>query len=636
MSRIMVVEDETVTAADLEERLTALGHQVTWFDNGADALAQAQVIEPDLVLMDIRLRGDLSGIDTAQRLLERREVPIVFLTAFADQETIDRACSTHPYGYLSKPFTGRSLATTIQVALTRAAAERARLDRERAIASALERVGEALIAVDESAAIRFINAPAEKLLRVRAEDVLGKDARQIVCFMATDMDSLHPLEAALRGDRLTSSAARKLLPPDRGPSLLVSYSAAPLHTHTRARAGAVLVFREVEAGETMSGSEPLVALDRLSRRLAHEINNPLSYNLGALQLALSELDQLRAASALGDPHAAERESQLARIASFLRDAEEGATRIASVVRELKLFSLAGGDSTPLLPLELLELAVGLSKIGATSHVRFVHEIAAAPIVKGSRWQLAGVLAFALRSAVDALERAGASATTLTLSVGTDARGWAELCVTATAEPASGTVTAQRDTDSSSIVHPTTVSRNLAEQVVASHGGELLIADRFGGRTIQLLLPPMSVATASASEASAGERRASVLVVDNERMIRRALEITLRPEYDVTAVPSARDALELLARGDAFDVVVLDLSQSELAGSEFSERLHIIRPELAERTIFLTDNATYAREAAFLERVEARCIQKPLSADRLVSLVAQRGRAKPIGAGPYES
>ena len=67
MSRIMVVEDEPVTAADLEERLTALGHQVTWFDNGADALAQAQTIEPDLVLMDIRLRGDLSGIDTAQR-----------------------------------------------------------------------------------------------------------------------------------------------------------------------------------------------------------------------------------------------------------------------------------------------------------------------------------------------------------------------------------------------------------------------------------------------------------------------------------------------------------------------------------------------------------------------------------------
>jgi CheY-like chemotaxis protein len=131
MARIMVVEDEPITAADLEQKLGALGHEVTWVDTGEEAIAEARAIEHDVILMDIRLRSDMSGIDAAQQLRQRSDVPIVFLTAFADPQTVERACATLPHGYLLKPFTERSVATAVQVALTRARAERAQREGAR-------------------------------------------------------------------------------------------------------------------------------------------------------------------------------------------------------------------------------------------------------------------------------------------------------------------------------------------------------------------------------------------------------------------------------------------------------------------------------------------------------------------------
>ncbi|MBC7172719.1 MAG: response regulator, partial [Polyangiaceae bacterium] len=108
MAHIMVVEDEPITAADLEQTLLGMGHELSaWADSGEEAVAQAKKLAPDLVLMDIRLRGEMTGIEAAERIRRDADIPVVFLTAFADRDTVDRACATHPYGYLVKPFTER-------------------------------------------------------------------------------------------------------------------------------------------------------------------------------------------------------------------------------------------------------------------------------------------------------------------------------------------------------------------------------------------------------------------------------------------------------------------------------------------------------------------------------------------------
>ena len=136
-SRILLVEDEAIIALDLQQRLEGLGSVVTGIAvNGADALALALATRPTLVLMDITIQGPIDGIETAARMTALMDVPIVFLTAYADGPTIQRAKAVRPYGYLLKPFEERELATTIEMAVYRHRSEAQARLLQQAITSA--------------------------------------------------------------------------------------------------------------------------------------------------------------------------------------------------------------------------------------------------------------------------------------------------------------------------------------------------------------------------------------------------------------------------------------------------------------------------------------------------------------------
>ena len=109
-ARIMIVEDEQITATDIEDILTHLGHHVVAVvTSGAAALAEADAERPDLILMDIRIKGNMDGIEAARKIRERFDIPSIFLTAHADDATLDRAKLSEPLGYIVKPFTKATL-----------------------------------------------------------------------------------------------------------------------------------------------------------------------------------------------------------------------------------------------------------------------------------------------------------------------------------------------------------------------------------------------------------------------------------------------------------------------------------------------------------------------------------------------
>ncbi len=117
-ARIMIVEDERITAEDIYDILTQLGYTVTALvSTGADAIRHAELTRPDLVMMDIRIRGDMDGVEAAREIRERFDIPVVYLTAHADRETLDRAKLAEPLGYLIKPFQEAELLASIEMAL---------------------------------------------------------------------------------------------------------------------------------------------------------------------------------------------------------------------------------------------------------------------------------------------------------------------------------------------------------------------------------------------------------------------------------------------------------------------------------------------------------------------------------------
>ena len=117
-TNILIVEDESIVAKDIQNCLKKLGYSVIAIcSNGEDAVKAAEEKGPDIILMDIMLKGEMSGIDTANHIREKYNKPIIFLTAYADESTLNKAKVSEPYGYIIKPYKEIDLHTSIEMAL---------------------------------------------------------------------------------------------------------------------------------------------------------------------------------------------------------------------------------------------------------------------------------------------------------------------------------------------------------------------------------------------------------------------------------------------------------------------------------------------------------------------------------------
>lgn len=126
--KILIVEDEAIVAKDISVCLEKIGYEVLGtFSKGEKALDFLEEEKPDLVLMDIMLAGSISGIDASAQIKEKHNIPVVFLTAYADEKTISKAKVTEPYGYVIKPFKEIDLRTSIEMALYKFKKEKEKL-----------------------------------------------------------------------------------------------------------------------------------------------------------------------------------------------------------------------------------------------------------------------------------------------------------------------------------------------------------------------------------------------------------------------------------------------------------------------------------------------------------------------------
>jgi len=182
-ARIQIVEDERIVALDLKETLADLGFRVTGLaTNGEDAVRMAQADRPDLVLMDIRLDGELDGTQAAQRIRETTQIPVVFLTAFGDDTYMKAASRAAPYGYLLKPVETRELRATLTMALARRKAE-----------VATERIRDRLqLALEAGAMVAWEWAPGEFWVSVPADESTHTIAEVLSLGRHALIERIHP------------------------------------------------------------------------------------------------------------------------------------------------------------------------------------------------------------------------------------------------------------------------------------------------------------------------------------------------------------------------------------------------------------------------------------------------------------
>ncbi|MGO4881487.1 MAG: response regulator [Bryobacteraceae bacterium] len=178
--RILLVEDEKVVAADIQECVKGLGYDVVGTaGTGAEALRLAVNTAPDLVLMDIKLQGAIDGIDVAGALYDQLKVPVVYLTAHADAEILERAKLTAPSGYVLKPFDDRTLRTAIEIAFDRHRRERQLIEGGERLAAAIGSIDEAVIVAQENGRVALMNRVAEALTGWPQEEAIGKPVDEV-------------------------------------------------------------------------------------------------------------------------------------------------------------------------------------------------------------------------------------------------------------------------------------------------------------------------------------------------------------------------------------------------------------------------------------------------------------------------
>jgi DNA-binding NarL/FixJ family response regulator len=172
--RVLVVEDEALLAEETCERLKQMMYEVVGIaDTGEKAVALAEQHKPDLVLMDIRLKGAMSGIEAANEIYERWGVPVIFTSAHSDRDTLRRAQTPAQFGYIVKPLRANDLSTAIRLAMHRFHAEKSMQTTRLTYGAILSSITEGVVVTDAEGAIRFMNYRAEELLEWHIADAFG-------------------------------------------------------------------------------------------------------------------------------------------------------------------------------------------------------------------------------------------------------------------------------------------------------------------------------------------------------------------------------------------------------------------------------------------------------------------------------
>jgi signal transduction histidine kinase/DNA-binding response OmpR family regulator len=291
-AQILIVEDDSVVAQDMKERLVEQGYAVPAVAcSGEEAIEKAVEIQPDLVLMDIVLAGGMDGIEASRRIHERLSVPIVYLSAYADEDTVARAKETSPCAYLVKPYNDRELYTTVEVTLEKHRQEDRVKQGRGWLAAILGCVGDAVIATDSRGFVKFLNAAAERLIGRTAEEVVNQYLPDACAITAPERGNLFESlsEVRLRPGAALSLPPGSVLTARTGKQTAIAGGVAALFDQEGTFAGFVLAFREAsaQAGDVPSAgqlADKTQTPEWIPRAMIHDCNNLLCAMLGNLSL----------------------------------------------------------------------------------------------------------------------------------------------------------------------------------------------------------------------------------------------------------------------------------------------------------------------------------------------------------------
>ncbi|MCM2131909.1 two-component system response regulator [Larsenimonas rhizosphaerae] len=246
--RLLIVEDEAIVAHDLAEQLGEMGYDICGVaDNGPQALEMARTHRPNLVLMDVVIKGPMDGIKTAAMMHQEHDAAIVFLTAYSDSDTVRRATDTAPYGFLTKPYQINEIKAALEIAAYKFAMERELKESEQWFSSMLRCVTDAIIATDRTGAVRFINSRAEALFGRSLDQLADTSVSSLLTFSTSNGEARSIELADILDDHGCAHIEfnQQLILDAPRTCLTVDYAVAPIRSTLDGLDGLLISLRDV-------------------------------------------------------------------------------------------------------------------------------------------------------------------------------------------------------------------------------------------------------------------------------------------------------------------------------------------------------------------------------------------------------
>jgi PAS domain S-box-containing protein len=381
-ANVVVVEDESIVALDIKNRLVSLGYSVTGMaTTGTAALKAVFEQQPDIVLMDIKLKGDMDGIETANQIRAKFDIPVVYLTAFADDATLERAKLSESFGYLLKPFEERELSATVETALYKHQIERQLKSNRHWLHTTLNSIGDAVITTDLAGRINFMNPVAEALTGWTRDEAQSKPAQDVLVLVddltgeiAEDLMA----QVLQSGQSIKLESTLRLISRDQT-TVYIDANVTPIKDGGHEISGAVLVLKDVSdqrrtAVQLQEFAEQLQAhneeLDAFAHTVAHDLQNPLGNLVGMA-------DALRTYHSSMEPE---------ELHDYLSSIVQNGLKMSSIIDSLLL--LAGvrrREAVPVSPLNMKQIVSEAEQRLASminEHNARIHQPEEWPIVLG--------------------------------------------------------------------------------------------------------------------------------------------------------------------------------------------------------------------------------------------------------------
>jgi PAS domain S-box-containing protein len=521
-----------------------------------------------------------------------------------------------------------------QEVLGRIESELAVRENEQSLATTLMSISDGVISTDMQCRITRMNRVAEQLTGWTASAARGKPVSEVFQLVHEETRSPvpDPIAAALDSGAAVELPGSTLLVRSDGSEVPIADGCAPVRDVNGDLRGAVLVFHDISEAQRakklkdavqrqMIFSDRMAAVGTLAAGVAHEINNPLTYVTGNLELIIEETAKLSDAAS-----AAAKDLQAMAV-----EALRGAERVQKIVRGLKTFSRADEDRRVVLDVRrVLELAISMAFNEIRHRARLIRDYHAVPLIEADEARLGQVFINLLVNAAQAIPEGGVADNEIRISTSADRDSGAIIEI---ADTGSGIAAPQLDRifDPFFTTKPVGVGTGLGlsicHSIIASIGGSIAVRSEPGrGTTFRVTLPPApgsSVMPEENTPVAKKTARASVLVLDDEVLVAGVLARMLS-EHDVSVVTKAREALALIEQGKHFDVIFSDLMMPEMSGMEFYAELSRRHPGTTRRVVFVTGGAFTPAAREFLDQVPNPRLDKPFNAAQLRALVQELG------------